>query len=449
MSYEKKIIRKELIKNMINNLILFTILFAAFSAIISYAANRFMYLSVDNQLKEIRSRLSVIKKDVYDKNDYSNTENSESQIIIGEETNLTSDIERVREEINNRFGKINDLKVIVIFRNGNGEILGTSYRNDLYANYFYTMNFDKKNINKIYDFSINQDTFYRGTDLEIEGPSGEKYYLNLFINTNSEKEMVDRFIIILSISTAVAIIISIFISYLLANKSIKPIARSYERQTEFIQNASHELRTPLTIIQAKQEMLLKSPNSKIIDKSEDIALTLNESRRLSKMVSELMDLARDDANKTLLNIVKADINSIIDEIAIPYQEMAKMENKELNIIKDCKNLIRVDINKFKELLIIVLDNAIKYTEEGDKIELNARTQDDKLFISVKDTGIGVSDEALKHIFDRFYREDKARSREKGGSGLGLSIAQTIVKNHGGTIKIVHNNPKGIIVQIKL
>ena len=449
MSYEKKIIRKELIKNMIYNLILFTILFAAFSAIISYAANRFMYLSVDNQLKEIRSRLSVIKKDVYDKNDYSNTENSESQIIIGEETNLTSDIERVREEINNRFGKINDLKVIVIFRNGNGEILGTSYRNDLYANYFYTMNFDKKNINKIYDFSINQDTFYRGTDLEIEGPSGEKYYLNLFINTNSEKEMVDRFIIILSISTAVAIIISIFISYLLANKSIKPIARSYERQTEFIQNASHELRTPLTIIQAKQEMLLKSPNSKLIDKSEDITLTLNESRRLSKMVSELMDLARDDANKTLLNIVKADINSIIDEIAIPYQEMAKMENKELNIIKDCKNLIKVDINKFKELLIIVLDNAIKYTEEGDKIELNARTQDDKLFISVKDTGIGVSDEALKHIFDRFYREDKARSREKGGSGLGLSIAQTIVKNHGGTIKIVHNNPKGIIVQIKL
>lgn len=449
MSYEKKIIRKELIKNMIYNLILFTILFAAFSAIISYAANRFMYLSVDNQLKEIRSRLSVIKKDVYDKNDYSNTENSESQIIIGEETNLTSDIERVRKEINNRFGEINDLKVIVIFRNGNGEILGTSYRNDLYANYFYTMNFDKKNINKIYDFSINQDTFYRGTDLEIEGPSGEKYYLNLFINTNSEKEMVDRFIIILSISTAVAIIISIFISYLLANKSIKPIARSYERQTEFIQNASHELRTPLTIIQAKQEMLLKSPNSKIIDKSEDIALTLNESRRLSKMVSELMDLARDDANKTLLNIVKADINSIIDEIAIPYQEMVKMENKELNIIKDCKNLIKVDINKFKELLIIVLDNAIKYTEEGDKIELNARTQDDKLFISVKDTGIGVSDEALKHIFDRFYREDKARSREKGGSGLGLSIAQTIVKNHGGTIKIVHNNPKGIIVQIKL
>ena len=100
-------------------------------------------------------------------------------------------------------------------------------------------------------------------------------------------------------------------------------------------------------------------------------------------------------------------------------------------------------------MIILMDNALKYTEENDSIEINTSTSKDECVIEIKDTGIGISDEALKHVFERFYREDKARSREKGGSGLGLSIAQTIVKLHGGSIKITHNKPKGTIVTIKL
>ena len=100
-------------------------------------------------------------------------------------------------------------------------------------------------------------------------------------------------------------------------------------------------------------------------------------------------------------------------------------------------------------MIILLDNALKYTEENDSIEVEIYNRDDKLFLNVKDTGIGISDEGIKHIFERFYREDKARSREKGGTGLGLSIAHTIVKKHGGTIKLVHNKPKGTIVIVKI
>jgi len=167
------------------------------------------------------------------------------------------------------------------------------------------------------------------------------------------------------------------------------------------------------------------------------------------MVSELMELARDDANRTVITKTKTDINALINEITIPYKEMAQMQEKEITINSNCSREIEVDQNKFKELLVIILDNALKYTEAGDKIEVEAKTQDDRLFLNIKDTGIGISDEGLKHIFERFYREDKARSRAKGGSGLGLSIAQTIVKGHGGNIKIVHNNPKGIIVQVRL
>ena len=100
-------------------------------------------------------------------------------------------------------------------------------------------------------------------------------------------------------------------------------------------------------------------------------------------------------------------------------------------------------------MIIILDNAIKYTSENDKIEIKTYSKEGKCVIEISDTGIGISKEAAKHVFDRFYREDKARSREKGGTGLGLSIAHTIVKLHGGNIKIVPNEPKGTKVIIKI
>ena len=111
--------------------------------------------------------------------------------------------------------------------------------------------------------------------------------------------------------------------------------------------------------------------------------------------------------------------------------------------------ISVDTNKIYQVMIILLDNAIKYTEKDDKIEINTYAKDNKCIIEVKDTGIGVSDEGLKRIFERFYREDRARNRETGGTGLGLSIANMIVTAHGGTIKATHNQPKGTIFTIKL
>lgn len=482
MKNSKKIIRKELIKNMIFNIILFTLLFSVFSLTIFYQVDKYLYTSVDSQLIETKNKLSEIAKDNPPTDfkinkapsseevpeigiNYTEEENSiegRPQIgIIEDEQNKSNippikenlseeeKIEAIKREVEMRFGNVGNLRVLAILRDADGEIIGTSYRNDIFSDFIDNIEFDKSNVNKIYDISINQEIYYRGTIAEIESSTGEKYYVNLLINTNSERDMLERFSRTLIIGTGISILLSIVISYYLANKSIKPIAKAYEKQSEFVQNASHELRTPLTIIQAKQELLLQSPNSKIIDKSEDIALTLNETRRLSKMVAELMDLARDDANRSRISKTKSDINQLIEEIVIPYKEMAIIQNKELTVNSTCTNEINVDRNKFKELLIIVLDNALKYTEEGDKIEVEAKTQDDRLLLNIKDTGIGVSDEALKHIFERFYREDKARSREKGGSGLGLSIAQTIVKGHGGSIKIVHNNPKGIIVQIRL
>ena len=111
--------------------------------------------------------------------------------------------------------------------------------------------------------------------------------------------------------------------------------------------------------------------------------------------------------------------------------------------------LEIDVNKIQQLLIILLDNALKYTESGDTIEIASFIKDGKCNIEVRDTGIGISDKGLKEIFNRFYREDAARNRETGGSGLGLSIADTIVKAHNGNIKASHNIPKGTIFTIRL
>ena len=218
---------------------------------------------------------------------------------------------------------------------------------------------------------------------------------------------------------------------------------------EFVQNVSHELRTPLTIIQAKQELLLQEPNSKILDKSEDIVLTLNETKRLSKMVKDLLQLSRADNKKMNLQKESINIDDYIKEIVSPYMEVAEFEEKSIILNLNYKADVKVDTNKIYQLMIILLDNAIKYTETNDKIEICTYQKDNKCVIEVKDTGIGVSEEGLKRIFERFYREDAARNRETGGSGLGLSIANMIVSAHNGTIKVSHNNPKGTVFTIRL
>lgn len=423
---EQKVIRNQLIKNMFFNLILFTIIFSTFSILIFLQLDRYLYVSVDQEIEKCKTDFLAYSK---------------SPII--NEMNVTE------EDFQKNIDRINNPRITCIIRNEDGNLVNiTSFGKNM-KTYLNEIEFNKSNLDKIYEISINSKYFYRGTSFEVELATGETWYVELLVNIDSEKQMINNFAKTLSIGTGIVIVLSIFVSYGLAIKAMKPIIRNYKKQTEFIQNVSHELRTPLTIIQAKQEVLLQSPNSKIIDKSEDIALTLNETRRLSKMIKELMELARVDSEKIVLNKEKTDVNELIKEVSSLYMEMAQMQNKTLNLVLNCKKEVKLDRNKIKQLLIILLDNALKYTEENDTIEIEASTREDKCFINVKDTGIGISDEGIKRAFERFYREDKARSRETGGTGLGLSIAYTITTLHGGTIKIAHNKPKGTIVVVKI
>ena len=270
---EQNSIKFQLIKNMFFNLILFSIIFTTFSMLIFLQLNRYLYVSVDKEIFKC-------------KNDF---QRYSQKSILDIENELQKDID-----------KIANPRITCILRDEEGNVINATSFGKNMKTYVDEIKFDKKNIDKTYEISVNSEYFYRGTCIEIESVLGEKVYIELLVNINTEKQMINNFAKTLSIGTGIGIVLSIFISYGLSLKAMKPIIRNYKKQTEFIENVSHELRTPLTIIQAKQEMLLQCPENKIIDKSEDIALALSETRRLSKMIKELMDLARSDSQEILI-----------------------------------------------------------------------------------------------------------------------------------------------------
>lgn len=145
----------------------------------------------------------------------------------------------------------------------------------------------------------------------------------------------------------------------------------------------------------------------------------------------------------------AQTTQIMKTIISVYKDLAKTENKELKLDLEFKENIYADLNKLKEVLIILLDNSIKYTENGDIIEVKTYKKDSKCVLEVIDTGIGISKEAIEHVFERFYREEKSRNRSKGGMGLGLSIAYNIVELHKGSIKFDKNRENGTRVIVKI
>ncbi len=428
---DKKLIQNQVIKNMILNFLVFTFIFSTLGIFLYIQVENSIYQSSDEELLNSRNRRAILERLE------SNFENDRPDI--------PEDIREKNEPKQQRHNaEMINPRIIYIVRNSSGEKIKTSPDSDNYSEVTINMN----DLNIIYMLRLNGEYSYRCINYKEE-KDGEVYYIQVLINVDAEESIMQNFKTTLIISLVLCVGIALGASFILSNITLKPIIESWRKQTEFVQNASHELRTPLTIIQAKQELLLEEPTSKIIDKTEDISISLSETRRLSKLVKDLMELARSDSNKTKLEKKDVNIDELIKHVTEPFSEMAKMQEKEIKLDLNYNKYINLDSNRIHELLVIILDNSIKYTEKGDTITIKTEDKDGKLNLSIADTGIGISDENIKHIFDRFYREDKARSRETGGSGLGLAIAQSIVTEHGGNIKALHNKPKGTIIEIKL
>lgn len=223
----------------------------------------------------------------------------------------------------------------------------------------------------------------------------------------------------------------IFILVIFLSKWVtKPVQLAFDRQKQFIADASHELKTPLTIITANAEVLQSSlPDNKWL------GYILEQSNRMKLLINNLLDLAKLDSFSEKQNFTPIDLSKTIRNAALSFESLAYEYNKQYSMNIDDNLSILGNESQIKQLITILLDNAFKYSDEHGCITVSLTSCGEKKQLLVRNTGKGISTKDQKRIFERFYRSDSSRSRGSGGYGLGLSIAQSIVKSHKGHISV--------------
>ena len=223
----------------------------------------------------------------------------------------------------------------------------------------------------------------------------------------------------------ISLIVLLFISIYLTNKSIVPIKETFEKQKQFIADASHELKTPLAIIKTNTSLVLSHPDDTIKNQSKWI--------NYINLQTEMLSLAKMDTAENKLPLSPINISKIVESMILMFDAVIYENNIELetNISKNL--FINGDKESLKKLFSIIMDNAIKHTNKNGNITVSLFSDKNKVKMIIRNTGEGIEPEHLERIFERFYRVDSSRDRETGGYGLGLSIASSIVKQHKGKI----------------
>ncbi|MDF2536244.1 MAG: two component system histidine kinase [Bacillales bacterium] len=266
--------------------------------------------------------------------------------------------------------------------------------------------------------------------------------------TNSEEALLHNLFMILVIGNIVGAIVVVGVGYYLSGRALIPINQAWEKQQQFVSDASHELRTPLTVIQSRSDLLLREPSATIEEKILDVSAISKETRRLSKLVTNLLTLARSDSNQIELTKIDFRLDELINEIVEQFVDIAEFQEKELTLDATEGLEFFGDKEKIHQLMIILIDNALKFTSAKGNIRITCYEIGNQIQINVSDTGRGINPECLPRIFDRFYQGDMSRTNTDG-TGLGLSIAQWIVEKHAGKIQVESVLGEGTIFNISL
>ena len=220
----------------------------------------------------------------------------------------------------------------------------------------------------------------------------------------------------------------------------------------FVSNVSHELRTPLTSVKSYLEALDEGALSEPVA-PDFIKVSLDETNRMMRMVTDLLHLSRIDNATSHLDVELINFTAFITFILNRFDKMrGSDEEKKYELVRDypiTSVWIEIDTDKMTQVIDNILNNAIKYSPDGGKITVTMKTTDDQMILSISDQGLGIPKQDLPRIFDRFYRVDRARSRAQGGTGLGLSIAKEIIKQHKGFIWAKSEYGKGSTFTIVL
>lgn len=239
-------------------------------------------------------------------------------------------------------------------------------------------------------------------------------------------------------------------SYFLARRTLQPIEEAHEAQTRFTADASHELRTPLATMQTEIEVALRDPKLTLKDSKQLLSSNLEEISTLRQLTSGLLALARENNDSTPTS-EKAKLKDVLTgAITRVSQAAAKKRITIDSTLPSKKTIASGDITHLTEVFVILLDNAVKYSDEKQIVRLTTQEQDGYSIITITDTGIGISEASLPHVFDRFYRADNARTQSgQNGHGLGLSIAKQLIEQNGGTIEISSKEKEGTSVTVRL
>ncbi|TDL97834.1 HAMP domain-containing protein [Macrococcus brunensis] len=222
--------------------------------------------------------------------------------------------------------------------------------------------------------------------------------------------------------------------------------RNDEMKKRFVADVSHELRTPIQMLQGYTEALLDDIVETPEDRKEFLNIILDESKRLNRLVNELLNVARYDAGDVKLHLEEMPVDALLDKVKSTFNQ--SLTDNKLSLIVDSPPGLAwsLDYDKMIQVLTNLVDNAVRYTHEGDAIHLTVKAGD-ALTIEVSDSGVGISPEHLPHLFDRFYKVDAARTRGKHGTGLGLFIVKSIIESHGGHITVSSEQGRGTTFKI--
>ena len=416
----------------VRNFGVFTLIFSAMTLIILQVMHSSLYTSVDEKLQILSSKpqdviqlaLDRTTEDIKDLNNESVAKSGDKKPTVSSNT-----------------------EVILFDENLNQLITGNRFLG------LDKITFNKKDLNHIRQLhiqnSFGQDEIYRVllTEINFESVSTNIKYAAVLINTSQLEQISQNHEQLIVVVMASFWILSLLASLYLARVSVKPLLESMQKQQSFVENASHELRTPLAVLQNRLETLFRKPEATIMESSESIASSLEEVRNMRLLTTNLLNLARrDDGIKPDLGEVQPEF---FNTIFTNYEMIATENHKVFHFENRIKRTIITDKLLLKQLMTILFDNAVKYTEEDGEINFVITATDRNLYLTVSDDGIGIPQADKKKIFDRFYRVDKARTRQKGGFGLGLSLAKQIVDALKGSISVKDNKPHGTIFEIKI
>ena len=418
---------------------LFTLIFSAMTLIIIQVMRSSLYTTVDENLKTLSqdpySLVAIAYRDQRQSNTKGDDNDHEMMIPDHDKSEPKGDV-------------TSNTTVVLLNRNYENLTTGNGFLN------FKSVTFGRKLLNKVSQLQITNSygkkESYRAymTDLGLTDDGGSDVKYAVIMTNISQLEQTSE-----EHESQIALVmicfwgISLFASLFLARLSVKPLLESMQKQKAFVENASHELRTPLAVLQNRLETLFRKPEATIMESSESIASSLDEVRNMKLLTTNLLNIARrDDGLKPEIEEIEP---SFFDQTFSNFEIIAEENGKFFQGDNQVDKVICSDKTLLKQLMTILYDNALKYTDEDGEIQFEVQLKDKNLLLRVLDNGPGVRDEDKKRIFDRFYRVDKARTRQKGGFGLGLSLAKQIVEAFKGTIQVKDNKPKGSIFEVKL